>query len=76
MKILENLLSHFIRLLHFVEHFAEKMLRKREKQSIAIDAISMLPLHGAHVGAPKLKPIAFEPHITHSCLGHHARCLG
>jgi len=35
-----------------------------------------VPLQGAHVGAPKLKPIAFAPHITHSCLGHQDRCFG
>ena len=56
-----------IDLLHYVEHFDGKMLREKER----LDTTKAnLPLHGAHVGAPKLNPMAFEPHTTHSCFGH------
>jgi hypothetical protein len=35
-----------------------------------------IPLHGAHVGAPKFIPIALEPHIIHSRFNHNARFRG
>lgn len=34
-----------------------------------------LPLHGAHVAAPKFIPIAFEPQTAHSCVNDNARCF-
>ena len=51
---------------------------KKEKQLIfmSITTDIQIPLHGAHVGAPKFIPIAFEPHIIHSRLNHNARLRG
>jgi hypothetical protein len=34
-----------------------------------------LPLHGAHVGAPKFTPIALEPQTAHSRSIHHDRAF-